>query len=141
MVEPTGLMFRYFGCAAGKGANAANKVEIPVSGAILLRLSGVSPTGDTHSAAVMTYISPSSKSFCLSEQALIQLNVIPKTFPRLGGALQQSAINGIGPCDCPKRTKAQARPEHLPFECIPENNEKNKQKRRQRRKGIKQTMQ
>ena len=27
MVEPTGLMFRYFGCAAGKGANAA-KTEV-----------------------------------------------------------------------------------------------------------------
>ena len=105
---------------------AANKVEIPVSGAILLRLSGLSPTGQTHTAAVMVYVSPSSNKFYLSEQALIQLNVIPESFPQLGGALlQQSAIhNSPTDCNCQKRTKAPPLPEVLPFECVPTNNDK-----------------
>lgn len=104
---------------------AANKEKIPISGAILLRLSGSSSTGQNHTAAVMTYISPSSNKFYLSREALVQLDVISQTFPQLGGALHQSAIHDQpASCDCPKRTKPPSRPAKLPFECIPSNNNK-----------------
>ena len=59
---------------------AANKEQIPVLGAILLRLYGDSPDGNSHSAGVMVYVSPSTNRFFLSREALIQLNIIPKNF-------------------------------------------------------------
>ena len=106
--------------------DAANKEVIPISGAIFLRLSGFSSTGERHTAAVMTYISPSSDKFYLSEDALLQLNVISPAFPEVGGALHQSAIQGsqLNHCDCKKRVKSPSRPDKLPFECVPSNNDK-----------------
>lgn len=104
---------------------AANKEEIPVFGAIFLRLSGQSSTGQSHAAAVMVYVSPSSSKFYLFKDALVQLGVISSSFPQLGSALHQASIhNKPSPCGCPKRTGPPARPEELPFDCTPNNNSK-----------------
>ena len=104
---------------------AANKGKIQVSGAIFLRLSGSSGDGRNCTAAVMTYISPSTSRFYLSREALVQLNVIPPNFLELGAALHQSSIkNRQATCDCHKRTKPPPRPNTLPFECTPANNNK-----------------
>eukprot|EP00111_Clytia_hemisphaerica_P011054 TCONS_00032366-protein len=61
---------------------AANKEKIDVSGAILLRLQGTDSAGQTRMAAVMTYVSPNTQRFYLSREALVQLGVIRKDFPR-----------------------------------------------------------
>lgn len=82
---------------------AANKEKIPILGAILLSMSGDSPDGSPHSAGVMVYVSPSSSRFFLSRDALIQLNVIPKDFPRLGAATtSENASIENNVCGCPK---------------------------------------
>ncbi|XP_066936345.1 uncharacterized protein [Clytia hemisphaerica] len=86
---------------------AANKEKIPVVGAILLRLSG--------------------NSFSWNYDALIQLKVIPKDFPCVGAATTvENASIETHQCDCPKRTTTPPRPDELPFECCPENNQKMK---------------
>lgn len=105
------------------GLYAANGEKIPVNGAILLRLSGTSNEGDAHSAAVMTYISPSTNRFYLSREAMIQLNVISKDFPKIGATVQEAVIGcSIEPCGCPRRSLPPGRPSSLPFDCIPGNN-------------------
>lgn len=109
---------------------AANKEPINISGAILLRVSGKDNLGDTYTAAVMAYVSPDTTKFYLSREALIQLYVIPKNFPRIGAASSEnSAIasrNGRAKCGCLPRTLPPPMLEKLPFACSPENNAKMK---------------
>ena len=101
---------------------AANKAEIMVSGAILLRLHGVNADGETKTAAVMTYVSPSTQRFYLSRDALIQLGVISKDFPRIGSADGECAVDSSSaPCGCPVRSLPPDRPSALPFPPIQEN--------------------
>ena len=107
---------------------AANREKIHISGAILLRVSGTDNLGDTYTAVVMVYVSPDTNKFYLSREALIQLCVIPKNFPRVGAAMETSSINDRrAKCGCPLRTMPPEMPEQLPFTCCPENNAKMKQ--------------
>ena len=104
---------------------AAKKEKILISGAIPLWLSGLSSTGQIHTAAVRTHVSPSSNKFYLYREALIQLDAISPTFPKLSGALHQSFIQEQhASCDCLRRTKPPSCPDKLPFECTPANNDR-----------------
>ena len=107
---------------------AANREEIKISGAIFVRLEGTDDLGDTYSAPVMAYVSPSTKRFYLSRRALIQLGVIPQNFPRVGAVIETASIQDHqAECGCPLRTLPPERPETLPFACRPENNAKMKE--------------
>ena len=74
---------------------AANSAPIRIDGAVLLILEGQCPNNRKVSAAVMTYISPDAKSFYLSEEALVQLEVLPKNFPQLGSAAPNDDVCGV----------------------------------------------
>ena len=115
---------------------AANKLPIKIVGAILLRLSGKDDHGRTHECAVMVYISPDVEDFFLSEDAMKQLAIIPKDFPRIGAAKQTQTIQDVAanianltlepqkdtcPAGCIKRTPTPGLPACLPFPAIPEN--------------------
>ena len=107
---------------------AANKEKIEISGAILIRLSGTDDHGELRTAAIMAYVSPRTQRFYLSEEALVQLRVIPRDFPRIGSASENCVIaeteqseTPLAPCGCPKRTLPPSRPEQLPFDCTEEN--------------------
>ena len=107
---------------------AANKEKIDVAGAILIRLSGVDSNGELRSAAIMAYVSPRTQRFYLSKEALVQLDVIPRDFPRIGSASENCVVEDknhsdtpLAPCGCPKRTLPPQRPEKLPFDCTEEN--------------------
>ena len=107
--------------------HAANMEEIDIAGAVFIRLSGTDFAGNTHTAPIMAYVSPSTHKFYLSREALVQLGVIPKSFPKVGAAMEMSAVESqIAPCGCPIRSLPTARPDKLPFSPIPENNEKMK---------------
>ena len=106
---------------------AANMEEIEIAGAIFVRLHGKDACGTKHTAHVMVYVSPSTEKFYLSREALIQLGVIPKDFPKVGAALESSAIEDqTAECGCPKRSLPPGRPAELPFPACPENAEKMK---------------
>ena len=106
---------------------AANMEEIEISGAVFVRLSGTDASGNTHTAPIMAYVSPSTQKFYLSREALVQLGVIPKNFPEIGAAMEASAIAcQTAPCGCPMRSLPPERPDKLPFPVCPENNEKMK---------------
>jgi len=123
---------------------AANKEKIAVLGAVLIRLSGRTSDGDRRTAAVMAYISPNTRRFYLSREALIQLGIITKDFPRIGSADESSAVNdenaeintrspstghltneliSVQPaaCGCPTRSSPLPRPKELPFPSTEEN--------------------
>ena len=108
---------------------AANREEILVKGAIFLRLTGRTDAGVPHTAIVMVYVSPCTNRFYLSREALIQLGVISKDFPRIGAATETAGIDNVqySSCGCPSRTRPPPRPNKLPFTCSPENNEKMRQ--------------
>ena len=123
---------------------AANKSPISIAGALLLRLTGTSPTGKNISCATMVYISKQARGFYLSLEAMMDLLIISRDFPSVGEADNQQEVHapkqehtnaGITAplshadevCSCPKRTGAPVMPTELPFKCIPENNEKMEQ--------------
>ena len=106
---------------------AANRDEITILGAILLRLTGTDSRGNPHTAAVMVYITPDTERFYLSRSALIQLGVISKDFPRVGSVLESCPVeDNRAECGCLRRELPPSRPDVLPFKCCPENNEKMK---------------
>ena len=108
---------------------AANSEEINIVGAVSIRSSGTNDsTGTTYTAAVMAYVSPSTKKLYVSREALIQLKVIPEDFPRVGAAASGiSTIELYAPCGCLLLSFAPAQPHQLPFKAIPENNDKMKE--------------
>lgn len=105
---------------------AANHEPIRIDGAIIIRLMGKDREENTHVAPVMVYVSPDTKRFYLSREALIQLKVISSTFPQVGGAMQTMAIEDSKKCSCLPRSLPPSKPQELPFTCTPENNEKMK---------------
>ena len=113
---------------------AVNRLPIKIEGAIILRLSGEDDEDEKHECAVIVFINSEVEDFFLSEEAMMQLAIIPRDFPRIGAAkitpadtsdiseLSAGADNGI--CSCPKRTLPPGRPSQLPFIPIPENTPK-----------------
>ena len=60
---------------------AANTAPIAIDGAIFIRLSGTTTDDQQIEAAVMAYVSPDANNFYLSREAMIQLQIIDKSFP------------------------------------------------------------
>ena len=90
---------------------AANMGEIEISGAVFIKLTGIDSSGKKHTAPIMAYVSPSTEKFYLSREALIQLKIIPKNFPKVGAALESSAIEAhTAACGCLNRSLPPDRP-------------------------------
>ena len=103
---------------------AANQEEIEIVGAIFIRLSAKDNLGNVHTAAVMAYVSPSTNKFYMSREALVQLGVISKDFPRVGAFVESCPIQvGTADCGCQLRSLPPTRPTRLPFRCCAENND------------------
>ena len=109
---------------------SANRSPISIDGAILIRLSGRTADNRVIEAAVMVYISPDANTFYLSMEAMIQLQIVPSSFPQVGGvaniqrmvsAVTVSPSDCIAPCGCLTRTKPPPRYSELPFEPLIEN--------------------
>ena len=109
---------------------AANRQPVNIAGAVFLSI------GDgQYKTNVMIYVTPDVNGLYLSRQALTELMVIPKSFPKLGDAkpmgenissvdaMEVGASSGVttSPCGCLQRTDPPSRPAKLPFTCTPEN--------------------
>ena len=86
---------------------SANRSPISIDGAILIRLSGRTADNRVIEAAVMVYISPDANTFYLSMEAMIQLQIVPSSFPQVGGvaniqrmvsAVTVSSSDCVAPC-------------------------------------------
>ena len=73
----------------------------------------------------MVYISPDSKHFYLSKEAMVQLGVISKDFPKVGAAFPypSACSTSVDPisvtCNCAQQSPGM--PDSLPFAACPEN--------------------
>ena len=110
----------------------ANRSQITIDGAVIVRLTGLTNDGREMEAAVMVYISPEAQCFYLSKEAMVQLGIVHPSFPQIGGAIGspvgQLDVNAVdvarsirAECGCLRRTKAPGKPEKLPFACTKEN--------------------
>ena len=116
--------------------SAVSRLRINIYGAVILRMTGVSPSGQEHSCAAIVYVSPDVSGFYLSKEAMIRLQIVPVDFPMVGGALSSDvnathsdyAINTVvNGCGCPRRTMPPGLPVKLSFECNLKNVDKMKQ--------------
>ena len=108
---------------------AANNKGIKIIGALPLRISGKSPSGETLQTRQIVYFTDSTQRFFLSKTACIDLGIIPKSFPTIGEALEtsnmpqpDSALSRS--CQCPKRQMPPPKPTKLPYPATTENREK-----------------
>ena len=122
--------------------NAANKSSIHIDGAFFGTISGRTQSGTILSTKSMIYVSRDVRGFYLSYDTMLNLDMLPKSFPAPGCAgvditsegtdgliqsMNSHAIPKADSCNCPKRKPVPTRPTELPFECTPENNEKMKE--------------
>lgn len=112
--------------------SAANKSRIEISGAVLLNMSGIAANGTEVTRAAMVYVSASVKGFYLSYDTMLDLGIIPASFPSIGDALIRTPLNDCidlaefaaadtPKCSCPSRQPIPPRPPQLPFQCTEEN--------------------
>ena len=114
--------------------NAVSKSQITIHGALLLRLRGLSGTGEEYSAAAIVYISPDVNGFYMSQDVMIQLCIVPREFPAIGGAKATVCSNegeedpsSDDNCPCYPRSPPPGRPDELPMTATVENIPKMKQ--------------
>ena len=114
--------------------SAANKAPIKIIGTILLRLQGKGIQGTQYECAVMVFISPDAAHFFLSKEAMQQLDIISRDFPRIGAASNSSISanttetnTNVSVCDCSRKELPPTKLDQLPMSPIPENIEKFKE--------------
>ena len=113
---------------------SANRSPITIDGAVILRLSGRTADNQLIEAAAIVYISPDASTFYMSMEVMIQLRIIPKTFPQMGAVIDnQMSITAVtskllAPCGCLIRTKPPPRYTNLPFAPVVENVSKMKER-------------
>lgn len=110
---------------------AANERKIDICGALALRISGTSPSGQTHETRQIVYFTDSSDRLFLSKQACMALGMITSNFPTIGEAFALHSPTSSTPdqsqmpmCDCPRRQMPPTRPTSLPFPATEENRER-----------------
>ena len=109
--------------------NAANEKGINITGALPLRISGVSPTGSTHTTRQLVYFSDSTDKMFLSKQACSSLGIISKNFPTVGEAsattdMKHYETPTTRDCQCPTREPPPPSPTTLPLPASEENVDK-----------------
>ena len=118
----------YIGCPesylvpTSHGIVGITSSHLDVIGSVMLRIEA-----DGNDTRQMVHISRNCHGLYLSEQSLMDLKVIPRTFPRPTNTTSQSAAS-TNPCcqddgstPCPKRTSTPDRPTQVPFAPTREN--------------------
>ena len=131
---------------------AANASQMSIVGQFKGLVKGIKPNGEDIYCESLIYVSDSVKGFYLSYETMIKLQIIDRTFPVVGSCLVKpknslkvkplgnnqeinvrSLTSGCShphedlvSCGCPQRTVVPEKPKTLPFDPIPENNEKMK---------------
>ena len=125
--------------------HAANNSDIKILGAIILRFSGTSQSGQTSETRQIVYITNDSNKLFLSRETCTALGIISGNFPTVGEAPQPSTANEkqkpsdaaeqihLSPtpntlesahhqsCNCPHRTAPPTKPTQPPFPATEEN--------------------
>ena len=108
--------------------SAANNLGITIIGALPLRITGTSPTGEKHTTRQIVYFTPSTKRMFLSKQACVALGLISSNFPTVGETLEASneplPPENSHNCQCPKRSSPPPKPSSLPYPPTEDNRDK-----------------
>ncbi|MEL6802942.1 MAG: hypothetical protein AAFO91_04065, partial [Bacteroidota bacterium] len=127
--------------------SAANNHRLKIIGAFYAEFEGVSPSGARVTCRDLVYVSDSVDHFYLSYDTMKRLAILDDKFPTVGDSLslpdrtsgeanqEKQHIRGINlgcpqastdsnPCKCPERSAVPSRPNKLPYDPIPANNEK-----------------
>ena len=108
--------------------HAANKQDIKILGAAIVRLCGISKTGKQLQTRQILYVTDNADKLFISREACIALGMISKDFPTIGemASLDMSSQPSII-CECPRRRPPPSRPTILPFPATQQNVPKLKQ--------------
>ena len=109
--------------------SAINGEGIDILGAVFLRLEGKDANnGSIVKTAVMAHVSRATDRFFISQQAMRELGIISRDFPKVQAPLMNAAVAAaeVAPCGCPAHSKPPDRPTSLPFEPLEENVDKMK---------------
>ena len=109
-----------------RSTQSANRSPIRIEGAFFATLATKFPSGGTASCHSMVYISSSVSDMYLSHESLLNLGLLPPTFPSVNGSAAQPRAARDAPCSCPLGEVAPQRPPVLPFSCTPDNNKRMK---------------
>jgi hypothetical protein len=122
--------------------HAANNNGIKIIGAVILRFSGQSTSGQSLQTRQIVYVTHDSDKLFLSREACTALGLIPSTFPTFGESPcpttdpeTASAMSELHPptqpkppneppipsCGCPHRRTPPPKPTHLPFSATEDN--------------------
>ena len=117
--------------------SAVNQIKLNIIGGFVAEIEGDDCNGDIVSCRAMVQVSDSVSGFYISQDTLISLGVIDESFPTVGSCpsvsigtmsteltdMPTSACE-LQVCECPQRAAVPSRPNKLPFEPIPANNDK-----------------
>ena len=115
--------------------HSADNRDIPILGAIILRLSGKDQSGGERTTRQIIYITDSTDKLFLSRGACVDLGIVSTQFPVVGEVpiqadhLMSSTADSVSSpqdetaldCNCPKRTKPPPLPASLPCPATEEN--------------------
>ncbi len=121
--------------------NAVNQQAITISGAVILRLTGLDNGGHPLQTTQICYVTPDTEKLFLSREACVDLGLISSSFPAFGEASSMTikdtdiptsysvkeAMSDSERCDCPKRSMPPPLPSTIPFPATEANVEKLKQ--------------
>ena len=105
---------------------AANNNGIKILGAVVLRFSGQSHSGQILDTRQIVYVTSDTDKLFLSREACTTLGMITENFPSVGEMNkgdQAARIAQHAPCDCPPRQKPPPKPTELPFPATEDNRE------------------
>ena len=106
--------------------HAANNDGIKILGAVVLRFSGQSHSGQILETRQIVYVTSDTDKLFLSREACTALGMITENFPSVGEMHkgdQAARITQHAPCDCPPRQKPPPKPTELPFPATEDNRE------------------
>ena len=106
--------------------HAANNNGITILGAVVLRFSGKSHSGQILETRQIVYVTSDTDKLFLSREACTALGMITENFPSVGEMNkgdQAARITQHAPCDCPPRRKPPPKPTELPFPATEDNRE------------------
>lgn len=106
--------------------HAANNDGIKILGAVVLRFSGQSHSGQILETRQIVYVTSDTDKLFLSREACTALGMITENFPSVGEMHkgdQAARITQHAPCDCPPRQKPPPKPTKLPFPATEDNRE------------------
>ena len=98
--------------------HTANNEGIVILGAVLLRISSISPSGQSVTTRQMTYVTDSLDKLFLSRETCVALGLISESFPLVHSPVEHSVADvhasGTAPCGCPIRQPPPPLPDALP---------------------------